>query len=448
MATPKPTPRFALLLWLALSCLGAAGAHAEVGEIETWQRQGARVYHLYAPQPAIVDVRLLFRAGSFYSAGNSSVAHLCNSMLGRATRRLAEDELDLQLGLLGVRTGRDIDRDGASLSMRTLSQNAPKALELLREIITEPRWDEAGLELAKARSQDSIERAFESGRSRLGIESYRQLYGKHPYATMVVGDKDDIAEATIAQLRDFHNKRYTAQNMSVLVVGDIRREAIDAWLDDTLSSMPQGKAPSPVGWIKATPLPKLQRAVLDSSQTHWSAITLGLVRSHTDYPLLELSLFMLDKLIDERLRDEMGLTYSAGAYSSKLVGRGMVSIYFSTRAESEQAAIAAARKQMQGFFARGIDEEGLERATTHLAGLLSISFNSNSSMLDLMEIIAKENLPTDYLDRLIERISSATVEEVNGFLRSYFGHRRFSQISVGPSLPSPSAPSAQEDDAL
>ncbi|MCA8837230.1 MAG: hypothetical protein K8963_05175, partial [Proteobacteria bacterium] len=87
------------------------------------------------------------------------------------------------------------------------------------------------------------------------------------------------------------------------------------------------------------------------------------------------------------------------------------------------------------FFQTGLGAEELQRAVIHLTGLLSISYNSNARILELMHIIAQEDLPVDYLGRLIGRIAQASPDEINEFIHRYFSNRGFSEISAGAAIP-------------
>ena len=408
----------------------------QTGQIISWQHRGIKVYHFPVAQLPIVDVRLQFRAGSAANTDNSASAWFASQMIGRGTKSLKEDELDQKLGLIGARFHRGVNRDSGWVGVRTLSKHSPAALELLSQIISEPRWQKDSIELLREQNRVGTERALENASSRLSIETFKLLYGDHPYAHMVSGDLDDNKKINLAQIKQFYLRHYNTANMRVLAVGDIDRTQINAWLDALIKRLPAGSAVKPPPWVKNTPLPFKHHTVIDSSsQIHWNAVSLGLTRSNTDYPLLTLAMFALDKRIDKILRDELGLTYSAGAGSLKLSGRGMLTVRFSTRAQGIGVAVGASKKITRQFFQTGLGAEELQRAVIHLTGLLSISYNSNARILELMHIIAQEDLPVDYLGRLIGRIAQASPDEINEFIHRYFSNRGFSEISAGAAIP-------------
>jgi zinc protease len=80
----------------------------------------------------------------------------------------------------------------------------------------------------------------------------KNLYPKgHPYSWTVIGEMQDLANATVEDVRAFHKKFYSPSNAFLVITGDINKEEVKAWVEKYYGEIPgsekiEKRAPQPV----------------------------------------------------------------------------------------------------------------------------------------------------------------------------------------------------------
>ncbi len=118
-----------LFAWLL-----AAGVVQAMPAIQHWTTEnGAGVYFVPAPELPMVDVRVVFAAGSSRDAALPGLAGLTNGLLDKGAAGLSADAIADRLEGLGAQLGSGSLRDMAWVSLRSLSDSAhfEPAVELM-----------------------------------------------------------------------------------------------------------------------------------------------------------------------------------------------------------------------------------------------------------------------------------------------------------------------------
>ena len=76
----------------------------------------------------------------------------------------------------------------------------------------------------------------------------------HPYSWTVIGLMEDLANATVDDVRGFHRKFYTPNNATLAISGDINKEEVKALIEKYFGEIPQGESVEKRGPIPAEPL--------------------------------------------------------------------------------------------------------------------------------------------------------------------------------------------------
>mgnify|MGYP001819577983 FL=1 len=102
------------LVVVAACWLGWSAAVHAMPAIQHWQTDnGASVYYVPAPELPMVDVRVVFNAGSARDAGQPGLARMTNHLLDHGAGGLSADEIAYSLESLGAELGTGALRDMA-----------------------------------------------------------------------------------------------------------------------------------------------------------------------------------------------------------------------------------------------------------------------------------------------------------------------------------------------
>jgi len=109
-------------LILASLAFWAASAAAQELDIQRWQAAGgAEVLFVERTELPIVDVRVVFDAGSARDGDHPGLARLVSNLLLEGTDALSSGEIARRFERYGARVSTDSGRDTANVSLRALS---------------------------------------------------------------------------------------------------------------------------------------------------------------------------------------------------------------------------------------------------------------------------------------------------------------------------------------
>ncbi|MEJ2344119.1 MAG: pitrilysin family protein, partial [Gammaproteobacteria bacterium] len=195
-------------------------------EIQHWQTDnGAQVYFVHAGDLPMVDVRVVFHAGSARDHGNAGLARLTNQVLFLGADGLSADQIAERFDAVGAGVGNGSERDMAWVSLRSLTrpESLGPALETLAQVLAQPEFPAADFERERKHALVAIEQQKQSPEAVAERAFYAALYGDHPYASPPLGTAASVKALTREDLRTFYRRYYVGRNAVVAVVGDLSR---------------------------------------------------------------------------------------------------------------------------------------------------------------------------------------------------------------------------------
>ncbi|MDQ7072586.1 MAG: insulinase family protein, partial [Gammaproteobacteria bacterium] len=101
-----------------------------------------------APELPMIDIQIIFDAGSAQDGKLSGQALLTNAMLNEGANGLDADQIAAAFDDVGARFGRSSQRDMAMLSLRSLTAASAlkPALKLFRDILIKPDFPQASFD--------------------------------------------------------------------------------------------------------------------------------------------------------------------------------------------------------------------------------------------------------------------------------------------------------------
>ena len=206
---PLPTVP-SMLLGLGMLIMQSAQA---APEIQRWRTpSGAKVLFVSAPELPIIDVRVVFDAGSARDGERPGLASLTAAMLSEGAADLDADAIAERVEAVGAELGAGVDRDTSFARLRSLTE--PEALETaldtLIKVLAEPRFDASEFERVQQNRLTGL-RLAEQDPGSVGQKAlYRAVFGDHPYASDPSGTAASVAALTVDDLRAFHQRHYGA----------------------------------------------------------------------------------------------------------------------------------------------------------------------------------------------------------------------------------------------
>jgi zinc protease len=408
--------------------------------IETWQTSnGARVLFVGAPDLPMVDVRVVFDAGSARDGDHSGLASLTNGMIAQGAGEWSADTIAERLESVGAKLGTGAARDMAWVSLRTLTRQPAMdtAIQTLAKLLAQPTFTEADFQRVRENRLVGL-RQDEQDPSTVGQKAvYREIFGTHPYAADPGGSLQTVSAIERHNLVDFHRRYYVARNAVVAIVGDLSRSQAQSVAEQVMTGLAAGEHAAPVPPVADLPSGAVERLAFPSVQTHIYAGQPGMSRGDPDYFPLYVGNHILGgsglvSLLMEEVREKRGLSYSVYSYFLPMAERGPFLLGLSTKNDQAEEARKVLMDTVNRFRDQGPTEDELAAAVKNITGGFPLRIDSNADIVQYLAMIGFYGLPLDYLDTFNDRVSGVTVEQIRDAFRRRVDPAKFAVVIVGP----------------
>ena len=156
------------------------------------------------------------------SPEQAGLAALTASALLRGTQRRSFNQIYEQLESIGASLQLSAGKHHTSFWGKALAEDLGVLLELLAEVLQQPRFERAQVERLRAEKLTALAIRDHDTGSRAIMAFNELVYRKHPYGVSTDGYKDTVPGLTPAALRSFHRQHYGPQGMLLCVVGGVR----------------------------------------------------------------------------------------------------------------------------------------------------------------------------------------------------------------------------------
>lgn len=425
-----------VLFLLLLLCSQSLYATAK---IENWQTaHGSRVYFVQTTGLPLVDIRVVFDAGSARDGEQYGISSLTSALLGTSAGEWDTDTIAQRFENVGAQFGASTSRDMGWLSLRSLTQKdlLTPALETLQVILASPAFDEKDFKREKQLTLAALKHREEQPGALASIAFNKALYGEHPYAHPVSGFTKNVAALNADDLKRFYQRYYVASNAIVVIVGNMDRQQAKVTAEQLLSGLPVGEKPAEIPRVVSPEQGVTEHIEFPSTQTHVLSGLPGVYRKDPDYFALYVGNHILggsglvSKLAEE-VREKRGLAYSAYSYFSPLFRKGAFTMGLQTRNDQTQKAVSVMLKTLRDFIANGPTDKELDAAKKNITGGFVMRFDTNSKLTSYVAMIGFYQLPLNYLDTFSEKITAVSTAAIKDAFKRRVNPDLLQTVTVG-----------------
>lgn len=429
--------------WIAVILFALCSVAQAGPQIEQWQTQnGARVYFVAAPELPMVDMRVVFDAGSARDGGKPGLAALTNGLLDDGAKtadgELNADQIAERFADLGAQFGTGADRDMASVSLRSLTKPEllQPALQTVAAILAQPGFPQKGFEREQNRVLTHLQAQEQSPGDIAGKTFFKAVYGEHPYATQALGNPDSIKQLTRDDLIAHHHRYYVARNAVVAIVGAVTRKEAEAIAETLVDKLPEGEPPPALPKVAGLESAQNVQIPYSSAQTHILVGQPGISRNDPDYFPLVVGNHILGgnglvARLAEEIREKRGLSYSTYSYFQPMREPGPYTLGLQTRNEQTGEALKVLRETLKNYVENGPTAAELNAAKQNITGGFALRIDSNANLLDYLALIGFYQLPLDYLDSYNRKVEQVSLEQIRDAFKRRIKPEQMVTVIVG-----------------
>ena len=366
------------------------------------------------------------------------VSNLLASLMTKGTKKRSPEELEEAIELLGSSISVYAQDEKIVLTGNSLSRNFDATMDLVREILLEPRWDEEEFKIARQQVLSQIKQIKANPNSIAAIEFRKLIYGpNHILSNDNLGTEKSVESITMQDLKDYYNRNLSPLKAQFLAVGDLEMDKAVG----SLKAISAGWAPKTVN-IPGFPEPKTpEKAAVyfyDVPGAKQSVIKIGapaLAANHEDYYSAEVMNYRLGgggfaSQLTQELREGKGYTYGirSGFEGSRITGPFAVTS--GVRSNITFEAVALIRDIMANY-PESLQPNDLEVTQGFMTKSNARRFETLGAKLGMLRDINEYDLPDDYIKQREVLVSNLSVENLQELAKKYIAPDKMIYLVVG-----------------
>lgn len=397
-----------------------AGLVQAAPTIQHWQTtNGARVYYLPAPELPMLDVRVVFDAGSARDEGKGGLALMTHALLDQGAGDMDADQIAEQMEGVGAALSGSADRDMAVIGLRSLTDPAllTPALAVFSKVINAPGFPPDAFARVLKQTLIGLRNKKQSPGDISGDLFQSALYGSHPYALPEEGTEVSLPKLTRNDLVSFYQRYYVGKNAVVAIVGAVDRAQAEAIAEQVVGKMPAGEAAPALPEVVALNEARLLQQSHPSTQTHILQGQPGIKRNDPDYYPLYVGNHVLGgsglvSRISDEIREKRGLSYSAYSYFAPMRQPGPFVLGLQTRNDATDEALKVLRETLANFVAKGPTDEEITAAKQNITGGFPLRLAGNSKLVEYISVIGFYQLALNSMEIFPQKVEAVTREQI------------------------------------
>jgi predicted Zn-dependent peptidase len=346
----------------------------------------------------------------------SGISHFIEHSVFLGTKRRNALEISSAIETLGGELNAGTTPEQTFYHTKTLPKHLDIALDVLADIVFNPLFDNAQLEVEKGVVAEEISFIYDDLAFYQWVLFQARLF-KGPQSRPVFGSTPHVLALTRENVVDFHRRFYVPNNMVLTIVGNIPKN-----IREIISAHFANAKPGVVKRDFSPEPPQQKSEHIEHLQSQSSYIILGFVappRGHPDSLMFDIASGILGRgqsgrLFDE-LRNKLGLAYSVGAYHNQ----GYMYNFFAVFANLQEKNILKVKEVFVSEIEKlkQITPAAFEEAKTFIEGDFSVHNDDNLSWAHTItqwELAGGD--PLEY----VERIKALKLADVQRMAKKYF----------------------------
>ena len=392
-----------------------------------------------------VNVSMRLHFGTEQTLMNkSTIGDIAGSMLMRGTTTRTREEVSDEFDRLQVQGGVTGSAMQANASMQTTRENLADALRLGADVLRNPAFDEAELELLKDQTIANIEQGMSDPQALAGEAFQRHMNPwpvGHPRYVPTMAEQVELTRAvTVDDVQAFHDEFYGSNRGFMSIVGDFDEAEVRALVDELFGDWTAVTASERIpDEFKVIDPGDIQIETPDKANALFiAAQRLEIGEDHPDYPAMMMANYMLgggflNSRLATKIRQEEGISYGVGSQFSAhpVDGTGMFITFAIYAPENSERLIAAFREVIETALADGFAADEFEQARS---GYLDSRYRQRAQD----DVLTGQMAANLYWDRTMQwdaeyeaAVAGLTADDIVAAMRRHIDLDRMTLVQAG-----------------
>lgn len=349
----------------------------------------------------------------FETAPISGISHFIEHMVFKGTLTRSSEDIARESDVMGGQLNAYTTKEYTCFYSRALYEHVGRTLHLLCDMVCNPRFDKHDIETEKGVVLEEIGMYEDSPEDLCSDMLNAVCYKGRPLGFNILGTRQTVQSFNSKTLFDYMSSTYVPERIVVALCGRFDRQEVLEILESYFGNRQNTNNPVKYGAISISG--GITLCQKDNEQTQVAFCFNGLPYGH---PLRYSASFYSSILggaasskINRRIREELGLAYSAYSFSSNYLGTGMFGVSAGLAPQNQERFF----KEVAEILRKTRDEITAEEVELTREQFKAGLVLSNESMSAIASSVGRQLLLDNRyidLDETLKEIERVTLDEV------------------------------------
>ncbi|MBS2098816.1 M16 family metallopeptidase [Carboxylicivirga linearis] len=396
-------------------------------------KNGLKVIVVENHKVPVVSYSLSLDIDPIFEGDKAGYISMAGDLMRAGTTTKSKAEIDEAVDFIGA----VLSTNSKSIYASSLKKHSDELLDLLADVLYNPVFPQEELDKSVKQMLTGIKADKEDPSSIANNISGALLYGKdHPYGEILT--EQTVENITVDDIKNYYETYFRPNVAYLVIVGDIsmkeaKKQAKTYFAKWEEKEVPEHKYEAPATFDG----PKVVVANKDAANQSTIDLTYTVNLKPGDDDLIKARVMNgilgggSSGRLFQNLREDKAFTY--GAYSSlssdDLIGSFSASAQ--VRTSVTDSAFTEIIYEMDKMRTELVSEEDLNLVKNMIAGSFSRSLEDASTVARFALNIQKYNLPKDYYQTYLEKLSAVSLEDVQAMAQKYLTPDNALILAVG-----------------
>ena len=365
--------------------------------------------------------------------GMFGISHLLEHTVFRETGTRDSYQMAKEIEGAGGEINAFTGREMTAFYGVTIKETADVAMDIVGEIVADPKIDEEDTELEKKIVLQELSMVKSEPETYIRDLFESQLWRGHPLSQDEGGDEKLVARMTHEDLRGYYEEKYLIPNLAVAAVGAVDPDVTAEWAEGALDGLTGGSR----NVRRAPEAPRSGYRFVKNDADHFQ-IAMGFPSygaSHPDRTAASMLSAILGSGTSSRLfqavRERKALVYSIYNSVSQCSDASSMATYMSCTGSNVREALGTAASEMSRLLREGLEKGELERAKRLVKGANVRAMESTESRLYRLGVNYMLNGSAERLEDRLAKIDAVTEDDVMRVARDILRPERLNVVVLG-----------------
>lgn len=389
------------------------------------------------PDVRSATVGIWLRKGSRHEPRRlNGILHFIEHTVFKGTARRSALDIAVESDRLGGHLDAFTSHEITGFMMKVVDKNALQALDLIADMLANPRFDEKEMRREQKVILEEIKMVEDSPEEILGEIFTEKFFPNHPLGLPIEGTRKTVKTFNHDITLDFHQAIYSPENLVVACAGNVEHAPIVDLVEKIFGDKPKvenqnlNASEKPVS---AAPIVIKSKQNLEQAHVIIASPWLSATdeRRYAGSLLVSILGDGNSSRLWQTIREKRGLAYSVGADASEFQDCGIFSIYAGCSPEKVGEVVDLSIAELKKIKIHGVTEDELNLAKEQTTASILLGLEDSASRA---EVLAQQEITYGRLipvEESLAKFNAVTTQQIQQLAQEFFQTEKIALGALG-----------------